>query len=273
MGEQILILKIELDPRIKKIRNAPVDPILFAPLNNINIAPVPVPAPPPEAAPALMYGNNVGHQYGSKENFRNTEKVEAFADDNNILSKLDREGLSAIKEILENFASICGLRCNVDKSQILIMGTDIIPVYVQESGFAIVDNLRILGFNVTKHFSDMKKNFEPTLLKIKKIIRFWERFRLSLPGRINVTKTLLMSQLSFHSSILEPDPEVLSEMQKAINSFVTGNFRFDKNMTTSPVNLGGLGIIDLNIYMQSLHCRLSEPRSAASITGELTCAN
>jgi hypothetical protein len=43
-------------------------------------------------------------------------------------------------------------------------------------------------------------------------------------------------------------------MQKAINNFVTGNFRFDKKMTTSPVNLGGLGIIDLNIYIQSLHC-------------------
>jgi hypothetical protein len=97
MGEQILILKIELDPRIKKIRNSPVEPILLAPLNNHNIAPIPVPVPAPDAAPAPIYENNVGRQYGSKENFRNTEKVEAFADDNNILSKLDRECLSANK--------------------------------------------------------------------------------------------------------------------------------------------------------------------------------
>jgi hypothetical protein len=48
------------------------------------------------------------------------------------------------------------------------MGTDVIPDYVQESGFASVDNLKILGFNVPKNLSDMKRNFEPTLLKIKK---------------------------------------------------------------------------------------------------------
>jgi hypothetical protein len=56
----------------------------------------------------------------------------------------------AIKTILVEFAILSGLRCNVEKSQILLIGTDTIPEYVAESGFAVSNELKILGFNVTK---------------------------------------------------------------------------------------------------------------------------
>jgi hypothetical protein len=81
---------------------------------------------------------------------RVTDKTEAFADDNNILARLDNLTLQAIKEILNNFAILSGLRCNVDKSQILLMGVNEIPNYVTESGFTVSDGIKILGFNITK---------------------------------------------------------------------------------------------------------------------------
>jgi hypothetical protein len=86
--------------------------------------------------------------YGERECNDETGKTEAFADDNTVLALLDNEALNAIREILNKFADISGLKCNVDKSLIMICGTDEIPAYVAESGFQIADSLTILGFQI-----------------------------------------------------------------------------------------------------------------------------
>jgi hypothetical protein len=134
LGEQLLIFKIELDPKIRPIRYT-------AQINRQNLAPPPahwepdpalldpqqLPVPIPVPVPDPLNANGVAVRppsrvYGYNESRRNTEKVEAFADDNNVMALLDREGLLRIREILENFANISGLKCNVDKSQIMIIG-------------------------------------------------------------------------------------------------------------------------------------------------------
>jgi exonuclease III len=260
LGEQILILKFELDPRIQPIKNLPIQiqrPVLHnfgVPANGVPaLAPVPVALPVPV------------REFGIRESGRNTEKIEAFADDNNVLAKLDNTAMLAIKNILNDFGMLSGLRCNVDKSQILLLGTDEIPDYVANSGFAPVTELKILGFTVTKNYDDLKNNITPALDKISKCKRFWDRYRLSLPGRINVAKTLMLSQIGFHSAILDPDPNVLHEIQNTVNKFITGNFRFDKNLITASPNLGGLGMINICDYIKSLHCSWVKKAARSSI--------
>jgi hypothetical protein len=44
------------------------------------------------------------------------------------------------------------------------------------------------------------------------------------------------------------------EIQKEINKFVTGSFRFGKEMCTMPVKKGRLGMINVSNYITSLHC-------------------
>ena len=43
--------------------------------------------------------------------------------------------------------------------------------------------------------------------KIKKEANWWARFNLSLPGRINVTKSMLYSQLNYLGGFLPFTPE------------------------------------------------------------------
>jgi hypothetical protein len=123
-----------------------------------------------------------------------TSKVECFADDNNVLALLDRLGIETIKQILHDFAILSGLQCNVEKSQILILGTNTVPDYIIESGFSVANEIKILGFNITRNAGDLWKNIEPAIEKIRNTATFWNRYRLSLPGRINVAKTLMLSQ-------------------------------------------------------------------------------
>jgi hypothetical protein len=196
---------------------------------------------------------------------RVTDKTEAFADDNNILARLDNLTLQAIKEILNNFAILSGLRCNVDKSQILLMGVNEIPNYVTESGFTVSDGIKILGFNITKLPLDCINNFDPAVEKIKQLITFWNRFRLSLPGRINVAKTLMLSQIGFYSAILDVPDEKIQEVQKLLDNFVLGQIKFDKKLITAPPSAGGLGMISVSNYIAALHCSWVKKAFASQI--------
>jgi hypothetical protein len=243
LGEQLLIFKIELDPRIRPIRytaqincqNLAPPPIFWEP-DQGGPDPIPVPAPVPLLAPAqnqnkILNGFVVrppGRVYGYNESRRNTEKVEAFADDNNVMALLDRDALLCIRDILTNFAEISSLKCNVDKSQIMIIGTDTVPDFVNEAGFARTNELKILGFLITKNFAEISNNLIPAVEKIQSLIRYWDRFRLSLPGRINVAKSLLLSQIGFFATIIPVSEHEVNTLQKLINDLVTGSLQIEK---------------------------------------------
>jgi hypothetical protein len=125
--EQILLLKFELDPEIEKIKQAPNNPYHELRLPNVPIpVPVPVPVPAHVHVPVQDQVLNAGavRQYGQSESNGETGKVEAFADDTTPMGKLKRAAIESIKRNLTNFAAISGLKCNVEKSQILLTGIE-----------------------------------------------------------------------------------------------------------------------------------------------------
>jgi exonuclease III len=87
-GEQVLIFKIELDPRIKSI---------------------------PRPVTHILTNDAIYMQESNRE----TAKNESLADDNSTLQIIDRQGFSATKEILNDFAVISGLHCNYDKTVVM----------------------------------------------------------------------------------------------------------------------------------------------------------
>jgi hypothetical protein len=136
----------------------------------------------------------------------------------------------------------------------MIGGTDDIPEYVRNSGFEVTTAIKMLGFTVTKDYKDLDQNYDVALQKIQKIIRFWERFRLSLPGRINVSKTLLLSQICFHGSITPINDVKIQEVQAVINSFISSKMKLSKESITLDPCRGGAGFINIKLFLQSLQC-------------------
>jgi hypothetical protein len=129
-----------------------------------------------------------------------------------------------------------------------------VPDYVLNSGFAVTDKLHILGFDITKNVEDLQNNYEKIAEKIKSIIRYWEQFRLSLPGRINVAKSLLLSQIGYYGSVIPLKEDIVVLLQKTINNFISGKLRLSAKQITMSIENGGLGFIDLNTYIMSLQC-------------------
>jgi hypothetical protein len=218
----------------------------------VPVPPEPVPVPELNPAPVVA---PPPRQYGINEDWGESGKVEAFADDTTPTGKLTPNAIQYIKQSLSEFAIISGLKCNVEKSQILITGTDApVPDYILDSGFQTVNKVKILGFEISNDYKDLKSNFEKCISKIRNIITFWQRFRLSLSGRINVAKSLLLSQLTFHGSVILPSNDQLNTISELINNFISSGLKISKKAITVSTAKGGTGFPDLKEFLLSLQC-------------------
>jgi hypothetical protein len=137
------------------------------------------------------------------QKFRNesafeTSKADGFANDNSTGTLFEYGSLLALKNILNDFAGISGLLCNTEKTALMQIGNiGPVPNEIAELGFLITDRIHILGMDIDANLTDLDGNFSKTVLNIKKGVDYWKRYNLSLPGRINVIKSLLFSQILY----------------------------------------------------------------------------
>ncbi len=200
--------------------------------------------------PVTQYNPDQNNQYESN---RETGKVDAFADDATCISDPSIESLTAIKNNLVQFSRISGLKCNLQKTFLMITGTNgQITDGLDNLGFTIVDKINLLGFELTSDLIDLEKNFNRAAQKMISIVNFWSRFRLSIPGRINVAKTFLYAQIGYFASILTPQKEQLILLDKIIKQFVNQNLNFPNKLLTEEPTSGGLGIFDIMDYANAL---------------------
>ena len=167
---QILLFKIELDPKIESIRPR-------------FLLPGPI-------KPSKLFEN---------ESNRETDKYDCFADDNTVATLFEFASLHRLKEILLSFRTLSGLSTNYEKTAIMRIGNleGPVPEEIKNLGFSITNTIKLLGFSITNGENNLDGNFEPIKQKISSKTRFWDRFYLSLPGKITVYNTLLLPQLNY----------------------------------------------------------------------------
>ncbi len=164
--------------------------------------------PHPAILEAIRSENNPCFEAESK---CETDKAEGFADDTSVATIFNFESLNALKTILLNFATFSGLKCNMEKTSIMQIGTIVpVPDQVRDLGFSLCDETKILGMTISADPARWNTNFENILTNIRKKIEFWNRFYLTLPGRICVIKSLLISPLSHLGSFLMPPKPMLN---------------------------------------------------------------
>jgi hypothetical protein len=124
--------------------------------------------------------------------------------------------------------------------------------FVNDLGFKLTDKITLLGFIISNDGIDSDNMFRTLYTKIGSIITMWDRFKLSLPGRIGISKTLLLSQLSYIGSVCMPEKETLDNLQSLINNYVIGNLKVGKDRLYAAPNKGGLGLINLEHFFLGL---------------------
>jgi hypothetical protein len=111
--------------------------------------------------------------------------------------------------------------------------------------FTVTDSISLLGIEIDSDLKGLQKNFGKAKEKMQKIVNFWQRFYLSLPGRIKIANCFLLSQVNYLGCILMPKEEMLDWMQSLVNNFCTGTLRISNDKLYLHPARGGLGLINL----------------------------
>jgi hypothetical protein len=222
LGFQILLFKLNFDLQIDGIVNFPRIP------DNI---------PPPQATVSTYQ-----------------RKISAYADDANMFVSLDYETISRIKTILEQFGNLSGLICNVEKTTLLTIGqNNQIDDRIRNLGFIIVDKVTILGLEINSD-GVANSNFTRLVEKIRSLIANWTPYKLSLPGRINIAKSLMYSQINYLGCFLQFPTEYINSIDNIITGFVKGKLNIArKRLYLSPKD-GGLGLFDIPTFLHAQRC-------------------
>ncbi len=235
MGQQILLFKIELCPDVKSLYQSHF-----------------IARPLMPAAVEHFFGPDPDR---TDPKFRNesafeTAKCDGFADDNTAGTLFEFESLSALKNILEAFANFTGLQCNAEKTVIMQVGYKLpISEEIASLGFNFADSIHILGMEIDNELSTLDANFDKTITSLKKSIEYWDRYYLTLPGRINVIKSLLFPLVLYLGCFIMPSEEKVKKIQNLLDNSATGSLNFSKKRITLPQEKGGLGLFDVNSFL------------------------
>lgn len=246
MCQQICIFKIELDPVVKSVYLSFIVPRTLAPLEYRREL-----VPEAERNRAAASGYTISPELTATQ-----KKVSSFADDLTAAVAAELETLVRIKNSLNSFGIISGLCTNVEKSTMMRIGNyhgNLAPEIVG-LGFALVDSMKLLGFEISNDLNSLSSNFDKSISRMRQIVGNWSRFRLSLPGKISIAKSLLLPQITYPGAILTPTDNQLTEMSEIIENFVTSSIVISKDRIYSPVRSGGLGLIGLKNFLRAQKC-------------------
>jgi len=114
--------------------------------------------------------------------------------------------------------------------------------------------MKTLGIVINNKCTNLSSHFDVVIDRIRTIRNQWSRLSLSLPGRIAISKTMLISQIGYGASIFTPTHQQLTIMQDIIDGYVTNGIVIAKDRYYLTPKFGGLGLIDLSDYCPALQC-------------------
>jgi hypothetical protein len=82
----------------------------------------------------------------------------------------------------------------------------------------------------------------------------WRPFNLSLPGRINIAKTMMYSQINYLGCFLPVPAEIISLIDSLITNYVKGTLNIAKKRIYLPPDQGGLGLFDIKDFLDAQKC-------------------
>ena len=218
---QILLFRIEYDQQIVGIVDAPTHPPL-----------------PPDS-----------------EVRKYSKKIFAYADDANLLLKLEVGTFRALIAALEEYKKMSGLECNIDKTMVMQVGDKSAPdAEILDLGFSFVTRVTILGTIIINDTGNQDDNATAIRDKIKNQVRYWSRFNLSLPGRILIAKTMLYSQINYMGCFLPLSKDHITPLEHIIEHFVRGNLKISFERVFTEIKNGGLGLFRVESFLNAQKC-------------------
>jgi len=99
----------------------------------------------------------------------------------------------------------------------------------------------------------VEKNFKQRLKKIRNAINLWNSRGLSIHGKVNIIKAILLPKLIYPSSVISTPSEVIKEFNNLVFHFSwNGKDKVIRSSTYAPCEQGGLKMIDYETMTKAL---------------------
>jgi hypothetical protein len=161
----------------------------------------------------------------SQESNCETDKADGFADDNSTATEATLGSLRTLKEICMEFSNFSGLQTNADKTTLMQIGSvGALSEEILNLGFNRTEQCTLLGMDIDRNLSSLTNYFD-TVVKIRRMTEHWDRFKLTLPGRISVCKTFMLSLIGYLGCIITPSDQHLKRLQEVQTIFAWECYR------------------------------------------------
>ena len=99
----------------------------------------------------------------------------------------------------------------------------------------------------------IKKNWDEKVDKIRTILSKWSKRDLSLFGKVQIIKSLALSQITLSASTLPVPDGIVKNINTIFHKFIWGSHdRVKRVKIIKPVQEGGLKMIDLDSYFKAI---------------------
>jgi len=153
-------------------------------------------------------------------------KIGQYADDTFIITDGSRVSILEIMKTLKKFHKVSGLSINVDKTQLVKLGSlnhlnDQCPVL----GIPYSRNFKLLGIHFSTNLDDMHElNFRKQIDCIKQLVRIYQGRNFSLVGRITLVKMYMLPKLIHILAVLPmPNKKNIMEINTTFSNFIWNN--------------------------------------------------
>lgn len=187
-------------------------------------------------------------------------KILIFADDVLVLLSEPKNSIPPLLDLVNSFSEISGYRVNWDKSEVMPLSD-----LCTENDFRAwkfrwaLGKLKYLGIYLSAGLDNIVlNNFRPVLNNIQHLVKGWDKLQLSLWGRVQVIKMVVVPKLNYLFNMLPlnfPNTTFMA-LDKIITQFIWAGKKPGINFKKmqKQKEYGGLGLPNLKIYNESFTC-------------------
>lgn len=180
--------------------------------------------------------------------------------DDTTLTVGNHDSIEEVFKVFDLYSEGSGAKINIEKSEILCIGTGYLnDDHISRYGLKVCnDVIQVLGVYIGRNVKEcLILNWKEKLKKIKTILNLWLQRNLTLQGRCEVINALLLSRLWYTLSVYSIPESVMKEIKRCCINFLWSNGAHLLKYRTITGNKyeGGLQFQDIHLKMLALRLK------------------
>jgi len=175
--------------------------------------------------------------------------ISQFADDTSLGILCSNQNLENTFNILQEISTPSGLKINVEKSEILLLGNVRKEEISNKYRNLVKGEVKVLGLKLQSDpIKTSETNYNEAKEKMKNSLVNWSKRKMSLAGKICVIKSMITSQLMYCvNNLTSPKTDYWKEIENLLYRFINDDKpdKIKRSTLIGPYESGGYRMVDI----------------------------